>query len=88
MRKRIINTEVPAIWGGLDEALNHSRLSRTSLYRLLKEADGEIEHAMVCGRRLINIASLSAYLSKLSKEQAGLNHYEAVRESFDNISDG
>jgi len=73
MRKRIINTEVPAEWGGVEEALIHSRVSRTSLYRILEESHGQVENAMVCGRRLINLKSLSAYLSKLSKEQAGVN---------------
>jgi hypothetical protein len=57
MRKRVINTAVPAEWGGLDEALNMTRVSRTSIYRIL-------------GRRLINLKSLGAYLSKMSKAQA------------------
>jgi hypothetical protein len=50
-----------------------TRVSRTSIYRILEESHGEVEHAMVCGRRLINLKSLSAYLSRLSKQQAGKN---------------
>ena len=88
MRKRKINTEVPATWGGLDEALNHVRVSRTTLYRLLKESEGEIEHAMVCGRRLINIASLSGYISKLTKQQASVAHHQSTRESLESICEG
>jgi len=49
--------------------MERSSLSRTSVYRLLDEAKGEVENALVCGRRLINLKSLSAYLSKLSREQ-------------------
>jgi hypothetical protein len=88
MHKRKINTELPATWGGLDEALNHFRFSRTSLYKLLKEADGEIEHAMVCGRRLINLVTLSAYLSKLSREQVAEAHHQSTRESLEAICEG
>jgi hypothetical protein len=70
MKKRIINTTIPTEWAGVEEAQRQSSLSRTSLYNLLKQADGEIENALVLGRRLINLRSLSAYLSMLSKEQA------------------
>jgi predicted DNA-binding protein (UPF0251 family) len=70
MRKRIIRNTIHSEWGGVEEATDKSSLSRTSLYRLLDNAQGEIEHALVCGRRLINLKSLSAYLSKMSREQA------------------
>jgi hypothetical protein len=50
--------------------MNHSGMTKNSLYKLLRESDGEIETALVLGRRLINIKSLSSYLTKLSKEQA------------------
>jgi hypothetical protein len=70
MRKRLINTTVPVEWTGVAEAMNHSGMTKNSLYKLLRESDGEIETALVLGRRLINIKSLSSYLTKLSKEQA------------------
>ena len=72
MKKRIINTTIPTEWAGIPEAMNLSGMTKNSLYKLLREADGEIENALVLGRRLINLKSLSAYLSRLSKEQAGL----------------
>lgn len=71
MKKRIINLTIPSEWVGLQEAMKYSGMTKNSLYKLLKEANGEIENALVLGRRLINIESLSDYLSKLSKEQAG-----------------
>lgn len=37
---------------------------------LAAETNGEIKNALVLGRRLINLKSLSEYLPKLSKEQA------------------
>ena len=70
MNKRLINTTVPTDWAPLQDAMNLSGMTRCSLYKLLKLANGEIENAKVCGRRLINLKSLGAYLSKLSKEQA------------------
>lgn len=70
MRKRIIRTTINTEWGGVEDAASKSSLGRSSLYRLLNEGKGEIENALVCGRRLINLKSLTAYLSKLSKEQA------------------
>jgi hypothetical protein len=88
MRKRIINTTIPAAWGGVQEAINHSGLSRASLYKLLKLADGEVENAMVLGRRLINLKSLNSYLSKLSKEQTAVTHNESVRLSCAEICEG
>jgi predicted DNA-binding protein (UPF0251 family) len=73
MKKRIINLIIPPESVGLQEAMNHSGMTKNSLYKLLKEANGDIANALVLGRRLINLKSLSAYLSKLSKEQAGVN---------------
>jgi hypothetical protein len=70
MRKRIIRTTINSEWGGIREATDKSSLSITSIYKLLDAAGGEIENALVCGRRLINLKSLGAYLSKKSKEQA------------------
>jgi hypothetical protein len=71
MKKRLLNTTVPTDWACLQDAMNLSGMTRCSLYKLLKLANGEIENALVCGRRLINLKSLSTYLSKLSKDQAG-----------------
>jgi hypothetical protein len=88
MRARKINTEIPAAWGGIQEAVNSTGLSRASLYKLLQLANGEVEHAMVLGRRLVNLKSLTDYLSRQSKQQAGQSHYEAVRESLDSICEG
>jgi hypothetical protein len=88
MRKRIINTTIPAAWGGVQEAINHSGLSRASLYKLLMLADGEVENALVLGRRLINLKSLSAYLSKLSREQVAEAHHQSTRESLEAICEG
>jgi hypothetical protein len=70
MRKRIMTTTVPPEWAVLTDAMAHSGLTRCSLYKLLKESAGEIENAKVLGRRLINLKSLLAYLSKMSQEQA------------------
>jgi hypothetical protein len=70
MRKRLINTTMPTDWACLQDAMNLSGMTRCSIYKLLRLANGEIENALVCGRRLINLKSLNAYLSKLSKEQA------------------
>jgi hypothetical protein len=70
MKKRLMNTTVPTDWAPLQDAMNLSGMTRCSLYKLLKLAAGEIENAKVCGRRLVNLKSLSKYLSKLSKEQA------------------
>jgi hypothetical protein len=81
MRARKINTTIPASWGGIQEAINSTGLSRASLYKLLKLS--EIEHAMVLGRRLINLRSLSAYLSKLSREQSAEAHHKSTRESLE-----
>jgi hypothetical protein len=72
MKKRIIRTTVPTDWACLEDAMNLSGMTRCSLYKLLKLAAGEIENAKVCGRRLVNLKSLGAYLSKLSKERAAL----------------
>jgi hypothetical protein len=70
MKKRIINLTVPSEWAGIPEAMHHSGMTKNSLYKLLRESGGQIENALVLGRRLINLKSLSAYLSKLSKQQA------------------
>jgi len=70
MRKRIIRKTINSEWGGIQEATDKSSLSITSLYKLLDAAGGEIENALVCKRRLINLKSLSAYLSKMSRDQA------------------
>jgi hypothetical protein len=73
MRKRLIKTTVPTDWACLQDAMNLSGMTRGSIYKLLKLANGEIENAKVCGRRLVNLKSLSRYLSKLSREQAAAN---------------
>jgi hypothetical protein len=70
MKKRHINTTIPAEWAGIPESMKYAGLTKNSLYKILSQADGEIENALVLGRRLINLKSLSSYLSKLSKEQA------------------
>jgi hypothetical protein len=73
MRRRLINTTIPSEWVGVPEAMSFSGMTKNSLYRLLRESDGQIENALVLGRRLISLKSLSAYLSKLSREQAAVN---------------
>jgi hypothetical protein len=70
MRKRTINTTILNEWAGVNEAMALSGLSRCSLQKLLTTTHGEVENALVLGRRLVNLKSLSAYLSKLSREQA------------------
>jgi hypothetical protein len=88
MKRRIITTTVPVEWATVPEAMIHSGQTRCSLYKLLREAGGEIENALVIGRRLINLKSLSAYLSRLSKQQAGLAHHQLTRESLEAICEG
>jgi hypothetical protein len=83
MRKRIINTTIPSEWGVLQQAMTLSGMTKNSLYKLLKESDGEIENALVLGRRLINLRSLSAYLSRLSREQSAEAHHQSTRESLE-----
>jgi hypothetical protein len=88
MKKRIINTSIPAEWSGVEEARQQSSFSKASLYKLLKDSNGEIETALVFGRRLINLKSLSAYLSRLSKEQIAVAHHQSTRESLEAICEG
>jgi hypothetical protein len=70
MKRRIINTTIPACWAGITEACSYSGLGRCSLYKII--ATGQVESAKVLGRRLVNLKSLSKYLSKIAKEQAAL----------------
>jgi hypothetical protein len=88
MKRRIITTTVPVEWGTVPEAMVHSSQTRCSLYKLLRESRGEIENALVIGRRLINLKSLSAYLSKLSREQSAKAHDQFTRESLEAICEG
>ena len=80
MKRRIMTTTVPAEWAIIDQAIIHAGLTRNSLYKLLRESNGEIENALVLGRRLINLKSLSAYLSKLSRVQADANSVSLALE--------
>jgi hypothetical protein len=66
----------------------YSGMTKNSLYKLLKESAGQIENALVLGRRLISLRSLSAYLSKLSREQSAAAHHQSTRESLEAINEG
>jgi hypothetical protein len=68
--------------------MTHSSPTRCSLYKLLRESGGEIENALVIGRRLINLRSLSACMSKLSREQSAEAHHQLTRESLEEICEG
>src|SRR6202790_5371459 len=45
MKKRRMNTTVPTDWAPLQDAMNLSGMTRCSLYKLLKLANGDIENA-------------------------------------------